>query len=133
NGYALKKALRYLRKTFPYYTKPPKPGERPSLDAHIGLEPLGLSSEEYKAELRKLISYIKGNRVQLARELEQEMKAAAGQQDFEKAALLRNRLNNLKELRRRIMFGDKEFLDISKDRALVQLRDLLGLREVPAR
>lgn len=133
NGYALKKALRHLRKTFPYYTKTPRPGERPSLDAHIGLEPLGLSSEEYKAELRKLISYIKGNRVQLVRELEREMKAAAARHDFEKAALLRNRLNNLKELRRRIMFGDKEFLGISKDRALAQLRDLLLLPEAPAR
>lgn len=133
NGYALKKALRYLRKTFPYYTKPPKPGERPSLDAHIGLEPLGMTSDEYKAELRKLISYIKGNRVQLARELERDMKTAAGLQDFEKAANLRNRLQNLRELKRRIMFGDKEFLDISKDRALSQLRDLLALDDVPAR
>ena len=133
NGYALKKALRYLRKTFPYYTKTPKPGERPSLDAHIGLEPLGLTSDEYKAELRKLISYIKGNRMQLVRELERDMKTAAGLHDFEKAALLRNRLHNLQELRRRIMFGDKEFLDISKDRALVQLRDLLLLPQVPAR
>lgn len=133
NGYALKKALRYLRKTFPYYTKPPKPGERPSLDAHIGLEPLGMTSDEYKTELRKLISYIKGNRVQLARELERDMKTAAGLQDFEKAANLRNRLQNLRELKRRIMFGDKEFLDISKDRALSQLRDLLALDDVPAR
>jgi excinuclease ABC subunit C len=31
------------------------------------------------------------------------------------------------------MFGDKEFLDISKDKALVQLRNLLMLDAVPAR
>lgn len=133
NGYALKKALRYLRKTFPYYTKPPKSGDRPSLDAHIGLEPLGMTSDEYKTELRKLISYIKGNRVQLVRELERDMKTAAGLQDFEKAARLRNRLQNLRELQRRIMFGDKEFLDISKDKALSQLREILLLDKVPAR
>ena len=133
NGYALRKALRYLRKTFPYYLKTPKTGERASLDAHIGLEPKGLTSEEYKAELRKLISYIKGSRVQLVRELEQDMKTAAALQDFEKAATLRNRLQNLKELQRRIMFGDKEFLDISKDRALSQLRELLQLDKVTAR
>jgi excinuclease ABC subunit C len=42
-------------------------------------------------------------------------------------------LNNLKELQRRIMFGDKEFLDISKDKALAQLQDLLLLDTVPAR
>lgn len=133
NGYALKKALRYLRKTFLYYTSPPKPGERPSLNAHIGLEPLNMTSEEYHRELRKLISYIKGNRTQLVSQLEKEMKQAAKVQDFEQAAILRNRLNNLKELRRRIMFGDREFLDISKDRALSDLVDLLGLKKLPAR
>lgn len=133
NGYALKKALRYLRKTFPYYTRPPKPGARPSLDAHLGLEPYGMTSDAYKAELRKLISYIKGNRTQLVRQLEHSMKDAARAHQFEEAILLRNRLQNLKELQRRIMFGDREFLDISKDRALSQLAELLGLDKVPAR
>lgn len=133
NAFALKKALRYLRRTFPYYLREPKKGARASLDAHIGLEPLGMTSDEYKAELRKLISYVKGNRVQLIRELERDMKAAADQQDFETAARIRNRLHNLKELKRRIMFGDKEFLDISKDKALVQLRDLLSLTSLPVR
>ena len=33
----------------------------------------------------------------------------------------RIKLTHLKELQRRIMFGDKEFLDISKDKALLQL------------
>jgi len=133
NGYALKKALRYLRKTFPYYTKPHKPGERPSLDAHLGLEPMNMTSKQYHAELRKLISYIKGNRSGLVNELEQDMKAAAKAQDFELAAMLRNRLQNLKELKRRIMFGDREFLDISKDHALSDLRELLGLESSLAR
>lgn len=134
NGYAIRKALRYLRKTFPYYTKPPKDGGRPDLDAHLGLSPApDTTSEQYKVNLRKLIRYIKGERQKLVRELERDMKAAADQQDFEEAAKLRNRLTNLRELRRRIMFGDKEFLNISKDRALSDLRELLGLAKVPAR
>lgn len=133
NGYAVKKALRYLRKTFPYYVKVPKDGARASLDAHLGLEPYGMSSKEYHQELKKLISYIKGNRTKLVRELEQEMKKAADNHDFEFAVQLRNRLQNLKELQRRIMFGDREFLDISKDNALADLQDLLGLAKIPAR
>ena len=134
NGYAVKKALRYLRKVFPYYTKLPRDGARPDLDAHIGLSPRpGTTSEEYKATLRKLIRYFEGGRKALARELEKEMRQAAKLHDFENAALLRNRLNDLRELQRRIMFGDKEFLDISKDRALSDLRDLLGLKKIPAR
>jgi len=133
NGFALKKALRYLRRTFPYYTKAPREGERPSLDAHLGLAPIYMTSDEYHAELRKLISYLKGNRVQLMKELERDMKVAAGLQNFELATKLRNRLYNLKELQRRIMFGDKEFLDISKDKALSQLVDLFKLTKAPAR
>lgn len=134
NGFAVKKALRYLRRTFPYYTKPPKLTDRPDLDTHIGLSPRpGTSSEDYKATLNKLIRYIEGGRKLLVRELEKEMKQAAKSHDFENAAIFRNRLNNLRELQSRIMFGDKEFLDISKDKALSDLVDLLGLTKIPAR
>ena len=134
NGFAVKKALRYLRKVFPYYTKPPKSGERPSLDSHLGLAPSPqVSSEEYKATLRKLVRYLQGGRKALVRELEKDMQQAAKQHDFETAASLRNKIRDLKELQRRIMFGDKEFLDISKDRALSKLAELLGLDKAPAR
>lgn len=134
NGHAVKKALRYLRKIFPYYTKPPKIGVRPDLDSHIGLSPKpGTTSDEYKATLRKLIRYFEGGRKSLAKEIERDMKQAAKEQDFEKAANLRNKLRDLGELQRRIMFGDREFLDISKDRALSDLADLLGLKKLPVR
>lgn len=133
NSYAVRKALRYLRRTFPFYIKPPKAGDS-TLEASIGLvPPPGMSSKEYKETLRKLIRYFEGGRKKLARELEKEMKTAAKLHDFENAALLRNRLRNLTELQRRIMFGDKEFLDISKDRALSDLRELFGLGGVPRR
>jgi excinuclease ABC subunit C len=134
NGFAVKKALRYLRKIFPYYTKPRKDNQRPDLDSHIGLSPApGTTSEEYKATLRKLIRYFEGGRKALVREMEREMHQAAKLQDFETAARLRNKIRDLGELQRRIMFGDKEFLNISKDRALNDLADLLGLQKIPAR
>ena len=134
NGYAVRKAFRYLRKVFPYYTKPPKENQRPDLDVHLGLSPSPLlSSDEYKATLRKLVRYLEGGRKSLVRELEKEMRLAARLHDFETAADLRNKLSNLKELQRRIMFGDKEFMDISKDKALSDLTELLGLVKVPAR
>lgn len=134
NGFAIKKALRYLRRIFPYYTKPPKSGERASLDAHIGLSPLpGTTSDEYKATLRKLIRYFEGGRKKLAREIEKEMHQAARLHDFENAARLRNRLRDLAELQRKIMFGDREFLDISKDKALMGLSHLFSLPKLPAR
>ena len=134
NGFTIKKALRYLRRIFPYYTKPPKQGERPDLDAHIGLSPRpGISPDEYKADLRQLILYIKGGRKKIIQEIEKNMKHAARDQAFERAVLYRNQLRDLQSLQQKIMFGDKEFLDISKDKALVDLRDLLGLAKTPVR
>lgn len=133
SGYALKRAVRYLRKVYPYLTKERRPGQS-TLDEDLGLSPkLSDGSEYYKANLRKLISYIKGNRKALAHELERDMKSAAGRHDFEAAALFRNKLQAMKELQQRVMFGDKEFLAISKDRALVDLADILSLKEIPAR
>lgn len=134
NGYAVKKALRYLRRVFPYLTKTPNVPRRPDLDVHMGLSPsLATTSEEYKRELKKLIQYIKGGRVKLVNEIEKDMQRAAKEQRFEDAARQRNRLQNLRELQRKIMFGDKEFLDISNDRALRQLKELFRLPKTPSR
>lgn len=133
NGYAVKKALRYLRKVFPYYTKAPI-DRKADLDVHLGLSPRSdITSAEYKTNLKKLMQYIKGGRIKITTELEKDMKRAARAKEFERAAELRNKLTHLKELQRRIMFGDKEFLDISKDVALSQLMSLLGLPKVPSR
>ncbi len=133
SGYAVKKALRYLRKVFPYYIKSPdKVSSR--LDEELGLNPKKSDGPEaYKQNLRKLVSYIKGNRTKITLDLEKDMKQAAKRHDFETAALLRNKLSHLGELKRRVMFGDLEFLDISKDKALTDLKYLLSLSKEPVR
>lgn len=133
NGFTVKKALRYLRKIFPYYTKPQNFSSKSDLDKHLGLSPNGLDNLAYKENLKKLISYIKGNRKSLVKKLEIEMKNSASRQDFETATQLRNKIFNLKELRKTIMFGDKEYLDISKDQALSDLTELFCLKKIPAR
>ena len=133
SGFAVKKALRYLRKIFPYYIKPPK-RERMNLEEQIGLAPSAdMTSQEYKKSLRKLIRYIEGGRMKIAKGIERDMKRAARSQEFETAAQLRNKLSYMHELQRRIMFGDREFINISKDQALVQLAELLSLPSPPVR
>ena len=136
NGFAVKKALRYLRRVFPYSVHETMP-KRLCLQYHIGLcpgvEEQKISSSDYKVILRKLMRYLKGERKALMDEIERDMKRAATEHDFETAALLRNRLRNLKELQRQIVFGDREFMDISKDQALVGLKELLDLADVPQR
>ena len=133
NSYAIKQALRYLRRVYPFFERTPQPGDS-RLATQIGVTPdQALGSDAYKQQLRQLVQYIKGNRKQLTRELEQAMKQAAHDEDFESAALLRNRLRAMQELTRRIMFGDREHLDISKDEALSDLVELFGLMTIPRR
>lgn len=134
NGYAVKKALRYLRRVFPYYVARPKAESRPDLDVHIGLSPSSdITSIEYKKSLKQLIRYIRGERDSLVKEIEKSMRFAAKNHDYEKAARLRNQLLDLRELKKRIMFGDQESIDISKDQALSDIMKLLSLDNVPKR
>ncbi len=135
-GYAVKKAMKYLRKVFPFdYSRPSS--KRASLDYHIGLSP-GVEAgkttlSDYRADLRKLKMYLKGQRSQLVKQIEKEMKLAAKERKFERAAILRNQMTSLKELNKQIVFGDREFMDLSKDQALNSLTELLKLKGVPRR
>ena len=131
----VKKALRILRKIFPYYDKPYN-GKK-TLNTDLGLTPgieIGVSTPvEYKQNLRKLIRYLKGDRIKLLRDLEKQMKEMSAQGEYEKAAELRNQLFGLRELRKKIVFSNQEFLDLSSDEALRQLQMLLKLQQPPRR
>jgi len=137
SSYELKKAMRMLRKVFPYDMKKPVGAKRVSLDYHLGLSP-GLEEgrtglEEYRKNLKKLRLYLKGSRVKLVKQIEKEMKAAAQKNNFELAAKLRDQARALKSLRTQIVFGDREFIDLSKDMALNGLHELLKLKGPPRR
>ena len=137
NGFAIKKALRYLRRAFPYAISRPNGAKRVSLHYHLGLDP-GLEEgktnlADYRSNLRKLMQYLRGQRVTLTREIERDMKKAAKSRDYEKAAGLRNQLFSLQELNKQILFSDRELQDSNRDQALVELADLLGLQSPPRR
>ncbi|GHU08078.1 UvrABC system protein C [Alphaproteobacteria bacterium] len=138
SGASVKQALRLLRKVFPYYIKPiTASSELARLEHQIGLNPGvvegKMTADDYKKTLRQLISYIKGNRVAITRDIEAKMKNAARRQHYEAAGQYRNQLYNLNELKRQIVFSRDEFLDISRDQGLIGLRDLLNLPEIPRR
>ncbi len=128
-------ALRALRKIFPFYIKPYN-GKK-TLDTDLGLTPgieVGkMTPKDYHKILEKLIRYLEGERETLVRDLEKEMKDEAEAQHFERAAELRNELIGLSGLKNKIIFSDKEFLDISSDMALHDLKRMLHLPNPPRR
>ena len=132
---AVEKAVRVLRRIFPYYTRPYN-GKK-TLDTDLGLTPgieIGkTSAKDYKRNLRKLIRYLEGDREKLLKELEKTMLNESSKGNYELAAEARNQLFGLRELKKKIVFSDKEFLDISNDQALRQLQELLNLSEPPRR
>ena len=132
---AIERAVRSLRKVFPYYSRPYS-GKK-TLNTDLGLTPgieIGKTTpKDYKKNLRKLIRYLEGGREKLLKELERTMYDEADKGNYELAAEARNQLFGLKELKRKIVFSDKEFLDISSDQALKQLQEMLGLEEPPKR
>ncbi len=77
--------------------------------------------------------YLEGGTEMLLVSLEKTMREAAAEGRFEEAAEARNQLFGLKELQKKIVFSDKEFLDISSDQALRELKVFLGLEEPPRR
>lgn len=131
----LQQALRILRKVFPYYDKP-YDGKK-TLSTDLGLTPgleIGKSSPaEYKKNLRKLKLYLEGGRQKLLKDLEKQMREAAKAQDYETAGEAKRQLFALKELQKKIVFSDKEFMDISSDQALIALQKLLSLNQPPRR
>ena len=132
---AIMRALRILRKIFPYYDRPYT--GRKTLNTDLGLTP-GIEVEkctprEYKRNLRRLISYLKGNRKRLVRDVEKLMYEAAEKGEYERAAEYRNQFFGLKGLGTKIIFSDKEFLDISSDQALGELQQFLKLKKPPVR
>lgn len=136
-AWSLKKALKYLRKAFPYSTHEGLVPKRACLLYHLGLCP-GLeenktSLEDYRANLKKLMQYLRGGRKALMTDLEKDMKRAAKKSDFETAAKLRDQYLTLKNLSHQIIFGDREFMDISRDHALIELQQLLNLPKPPKR
>ena len=132
---AIQRALRILRRIFPYYDRPYN-GKK-TLNTDLGLTPgieIGkMTPRDYKHSLRHMISYLKGNRKKLVRDLEKLMYEAAAKGDYERAAEYRNQFFGLKGLGTKIIFSDKELLDISSDKALDDLQDMLGLERPPIR
>ncbi|HSH31109.1 MAG TPA: excinuclease ABC subunit UvrC [Candidatus Saccharimonadales bacterium] len=133
---AVRRAMKMLRKVFPYVTHATWPA-RGCLQSHLGLcpgpEEGKISSRDYKRNIRNLILYLSGQKDKLLKAIEKDMQAAAKKRDFETAAYARNQLRDLQALGKKMIFGDTESFDLSRDQALVGLADRLGLKGVPRR
>lgn len=96
SGGSLRKALKIIRKIFPYRdTCTPNTG-KPCFNRQISLCPgvcTGeISQREYKKELRNIILFFQGNKKKVVSNLKREMLAASKKLDFEKAQSIKHTL-----------------------------------------
>jgi excinuclease ABC subunit C len=133
---ALRRAMRMLRKVFPYVTHANWPA-RGCLQYHLGLcpgpEENAVTPAEYRRGVRRLELYLRGEQTKLMDQLERDMQAAARRKQYEAAARLRDQLMDLRSFGKQMVFGDREAFDLSRDQALVGLSERLGLPEPPRR
>ena len=137
DGRALRKALRYLRRSFPYSTHKAVP-RSPCLDYHIGLCP-GPETPDFDAaaartDLKRLAACLKGRQSQLLVRLGREMVQLAQKRSYEEAAKTRDQIQALENFRSSLVFRDLDRLPASgQDRALNDLRQLFSLKAFPQR
>lgn len=119
--YAVREAMDAIRDNFPLRTckkdlkKAIARGERPCLNYHIGkcLAPCSgrVSEEDYKMIVEQVAAFLNGKTDETLAALRQEMQKAAEELAFERAALLRDRINaieTISEKQKAITTGEDE-------------------------
>jgi excinuclease ABC subunit C len=106
NAKRVRETLDLLGKVFQYRTcdgvQPGRASGSPCLDYFIkrcAAPCVGyVSQEEYRAGIDKVVAFLSGRYRQIERDLEEEMHGAAEAQEFEQAAMYRNRLKAVRSL-----------------------------------
>ena len=101
-GTVLKEALRILRKILPFRDTCKPLGDKKCFQAQLGLCPGvcdgSMQKEEYAKRVREVRMFLSGQKKQLIRMLEKEMKEYAKNQEFEKAEAVRRRIFALQHI-----------------------------------
>jgi excinuclease ABC subunit C len=92
-----------------------------------------ITREGYAERVEEACAFLRGERKDVLKELEEAMRAAAGSQDFEKAAALRDTLLNLRKTIKRRILGTKD-LSVKQEEArmgVLELKVALCLPSAP--
>jgi excinuclease ABC subunit C len=129
NGYGVRKALRYLRKIFPYFVREDNKYSS-KLEYQIGVLPRpDTTKAEYRKRIRQLILVLEGKSSKLIDSLESEIKKLSKQKKFEEAIVLRNQYLALKALSTRVVFGGEETITMGIDQAIAELGNFTGIKK----
>ena len=130
---ALKAALYSLRRIFPYSTHRVVP-KKVCLDYHLKLcpGPASKSFQTLKAQdnLRKVMLCLSGKQGKLLKQLKETMQKLSAQQKYESAAILRDQIQALSNLKKSIVFNQKPLAQPVGKLATSDLQALFNLKSL---
>jgi len=137
---ATKRIFTYLRKIYPFCTCK-KENSKECLYFHLGLCPGPhqghISEGDYRRNINEIIKFLKGRKRGQIKEMEKKMYEYSKEKRFEKAAQLRDRINDLKYLGEKIDFEpddtEKTYKERRKELLKEEFDDLraeLGFKEL---
>ncbi len=100
---ALRQTLNFMRKKFGVLTfgrGSPTPRELKSSTYQVPMRLSEISAEQYRERVQQALDFLEGHSREMIGALEEEMRKAAGKMDFEKAAELRNMVEDLRNTTR---------------------------------
>lgn len=95
-----------------------------------------ISRKEYGRFVRDIILFLSGEKEQLLKKLEREMKRCSKKLDFERAGRLRDRVKAINSITQKVSMRRTSLEKLSlikKENELVELKKALGLKRLPAR
>ena len=136
NSGALRQTLNFLRKKFGVLTfgrGSPNERELKSSTYQVPMRLADTTPEKYRERVTGACEFLGGDSHELIGQLENEMRAASGKLDFERAAALRNMVDDLRETTKRTRRFTRHSLPSSIDPQadLVALREALQLPRLP--
>lgn len=128
----MREAMRIIRKLFPYRDRcevyDGKKNTKPCFNAQIKLCPgscAGLiTKEEYKKNIKHLKDLFEGNFSKIKRDLEKEMNKEAKNENFEKAAKIRNTIWSLSHIKDISLIKDEDLLDFKNKNYRIEAYDV---------
>ena len=133
NGSLLKKALKIIRKIFPFRDKCKIPADgkigKECFSAQLNLCPGvcrgDISEKEYNENIKSIVALFKGKKKTLLKDLEKQMKKYSDDYEFEKAESVLHKINSLKHINDVALIEQKEsYSQIRGDKFRIEAYDI---------
>lgn len=126
SGKAIRRVFSYLRKMYPFCTENPL---KPCFYSFIGLCPgPNVSKKEYRENINNIVNFLRGRKKGFLKSLEKQMSQYSKNMEYEKAAILRDKIDDLKYLGSKIdtssNISEDEYIQSRKKTLIQEVNEL---------